>query len=106
MHVNVHLLGFKNLQKQVIQFRELVQVELFCIISSMNSVFFLTFTTAEVIQCEWFLVFFLQVINAKTISQQNKLRSVTQKVALQINCKLGGELWALEIPLVSFIVFV
>ena len=25
---------------------------------------------------------------------------MTQKIALQINCKLGGELWALEIPLV------
>ena len=41
-----------------------------------------------------------QVINARTISQPQKLRSVTQKIALQINCKLGGELWALEIPLV------
>lgn len=45
-----------------------------------------------------------QVINAKTISQQNKLRSVTQKIALQINCKLGGELWALDIPLKSLMV--
>lgn len=34
----------------------------------------------------------------------NKLRSVTQKVALQINAKLGGELWAVEIPLVSPVV--
>jgi hypothetical protein len=25
---------------------------------------------------------------------------VTQKIALQINCKLGGELWGLEIPMV------
>lgn len=40
-----------------------------------------------------------QCINAKTISQANKLRSVTQKVALQINVKLGGELWALQIPM-------
>ena len=40
-----------------------------------------------------------QMINAKTISQAQKLRSVTQKVALQINCKLGGELWALHIPM-------
>ena len=39
------------------------------------------------------------MINAKTISQAQKLRSVTQKVALQINCKLGGELWALKIPM-------
>jgi hypothetical protein len=44
-----------------------------------------------------------QVINARTISQQNKLRSVTQKIALQINCKLGGELWALDIPLVRLV---
>ena len=44
-----------------------------------------------------------QVINARTISQPQKLRSVTQKIALQINCKLGGELWALEIPLVQYI---
>ena len=47
------------------------------------------------------LPFSVQVINARTISQPNKLRSVTQKIALQINCKLGGELWALDIPLVS-----
>jgi aubergine-like protein len=46
-------------------------------------------------------IFIFQVINARTISQQNKLRSVTQKIALQINCKLGGELWALDIPLVG-----
>ncbi|XP_071808284.1 piwi-like protein 1 [Asterias amurensis] len=39
-----------------------------------------------------------QVIISRTISQQQKLRSVTQKIALQINCKLGGELWSLEIP--------
>ena len=42
----------------------------------------------------------MQVINARTISMPTKLRSVTQKVALQINAKLGGELWAVEIPLV------
>ena len=24
--------------------------------------------------------------------------SVTTKIALQLNCKLGGELWAVEIP--------
>ncbi len=39
-----------------------------------------------------------QVIISRTISQQQKLRSVTQKIALQINCKLGGELWSVEIP--------
>ena len=42
-----------------------------------------------------------QVINACTISQQQKLCSVTQKIVLQMNAKLGGELWVLEIPLVG-----
>ena len=45
-----------------------------------------------------------QVINLKTISNQQKLRSVAQKIALQINCKLGGELWALDIPLKNLMV--
>ena len=27
-----------------------------------------------------------------------KLRSIVLKIALQINCKLGGELWAVDIP--------
>eukprot|EP00794_Sanderia_malayensis_P019493 gene19493-21418_t len=45
-----------------------------------------------------------QCINARTIGQPNKLRSITQKIALQINCKLGGELWALEIPLRSVMI--
>lgn len=39
-----------------------------------------------------------QVINTKTISKPDKLRSVTQKIALQINCKLGGSLWGVKIP--------
>ena len=39
-----------------------------------------------------------QVINTKTIRDDRKLRSVSQKVALQINAKLGGELWGLSIP--------
>lgn len=29
-----------------------------------------------------------------------KMRNVVQKVLLQINCKLGGELWGVDIPLV------
>lgn len=43
-----------------------------------------------------------QVILSKTLPQdphQGKFRSVAMKIALQINCKLGGELWALDIPL-------
>ncbi|KAK7507334.1 hypothetical protein BaRGS_00001269, partial [Batillaria attramentaria] len=40
-----------------------------------------------------------QVIVHRTIRNDKKLRSVTQKIMLQINCKLGGELWMLKIPL-------
>ena len=39
-----------------------------------------------------------QMINFRTISNATKLKSVTQKIALQINCKMGGELWAVNIP--------
>ncbi|KAL6264762.1 hypothetical protein P5V15_004860 [Pogonomyrmex californicus] len=41
-----------------------------------------------------------QVIIAKTISKPPKLKSVTEKIALQINCKLGGALWTVAVPLV------
>ena len=43
-----------------------------------------------------------QVILSRTLpddAQSGKFRSVTAKIALQINCKLGGELWAIDIPL-------
>ncbi|KAG8574131.1 hypothetical protein GDO81_009061 [Engystomops pustulosus] len=40
-----------------------------------------------------------QVVNSKTISNPQKLRSIAQKILLQINCKLGGELWGVDIPL-------
>uniref|UniRef100_A0A8C8H494 Piwi-like protein 2 n=1 Tax=Oncorhynchus tshawytscha TaxID=74940 RepID=A0A8C8H494_ONCTS len=40
-----------------------------------------------------------QAINIRTISQPQKLRSVAQKILLQMNCKLGGELWTVNVPL-------
>uniref|UniRef100_A0A8D0DCE9 Piwi-like protein 2 n=1 Tax=Sander lucioperca TaxID=283035 RepID=A0A8D0DCE9_SANLU len=40
-----------------------------------------------------------QAINVRTISQPQKLRSVAQKILLQINSKLGGELWTVNVPL-------
>lgn len=46
----------------------------------------------------WQLV---QVVLARTISNQKNLRSVATKVAIQLNCKLGGEAWCLEIPLTT-----
>lgn len=45
-----------------------------------------------------------QVIIGKTIGDQKKIRSVVQKIALQINCKLGGELWGVSIPFKSLMV--
>ncbi|XP_026821095.1 piwi-like protein Ago3 isoform X2 [Rhopalosiphum maidis] len=40
-----------------------------------------------------------QVIISRTLSKPDKLQSITQKIALQINCKLGGACWAIDIPL-------
>jgi len=45
-----------------------------------------------------------QVVMARTIGDQKKLRAVSQKIALQINCKLGGELWSVKIPTVYTVV--
>nr|XP_050028085.2 piwi-like protein 1 [Dermacentor andersoni] len=45
-----------------------------------------------------------QVILARTISNRRNMRSVATKVAIQLNCKLGGEAWCLDIPLVNTMV--
>lgn len=45
-----------------------------------------------------------QCILSKTLSKQKQLMSVSTKVAMQLNCKMGGELWALEIPIKSCMV--
>ncbi|CAL1299772.1 unnamed protein product [Larinioides sclopetarius] len=39
-----------------------------------------------------------QVIVARTLSKKPMLMSVATKIGIQLNCKLGGEPWALEIP--------
>jgi hypothetical protein len=46
-------------------------------------------------------LFFLcdKVINLRTISDAKKVTSVVQKILLQINCKLGGELWGINVPI-------
>ena len=41
------------------------------------------------------------MVVARTLTKKNAMMSVTTKVAMQLNCKLGGELWALEIPVSS-----
>ncbi|XP_041347966.1 piwi-like protein 1 isoform X1 [Gigantopelta aegis] len=40
-----------------------------------------------------------QVVLTRTISKKQMLMSVATKIAIQLNCKLGGEVWAVEIPL-------
>ncbi|KAM3939929.1 piwi-like protein 1 [Leptodactylus fuscus] len=40
-----------------------------------------------------------QCVLAKTLSKPQTIVSVTMKIALQMNCKMGGELWSVEIPL-------
>jgi len=40
-----------------------------------------------------------QVITGTIMGKEKGLMSVATKVALQMNCKLGGELWAVKIPL-------
>src|SRR5690348_254741 len=38
-----------------------------------------------------------QCVLMKTLNNEKKFRPVVQKIALQINCKLGGSLWALRV---------
>ncbi|XP_055970785.1 piwi-like protein 4 [Sorex fumeus] len=45
-----------------------------------------------------------QCVRARTLHRPGMLMSVATKVALQLTCKLGGELWAVEIPLKSLMV--
>jgi len=40
-----------------------------------------------------------QCVTAKSLSKKQALMSVCTKIMQQINCKLGGQLWRLEIPL-------
>lgn len=39
-----------------------------------------------------------QVIVSRTLSKQQMLMSVATKIAMQMNCKMGGDLWRVEIP--------
>lgn len=39
-----------------------------------------------------------QCVLAQTLNKQGVLMSIATKIALQMACKLGGELWAVEIP--------
>ena len=39
-----------------------------------------------------------QCILGRTLGKKQMMMSVSTKVAMQLDCKLGGELWALEVP--------
>ncbi|XP_038059144.1 piwi-like protein 1 [Patiria miniata] len=39
-----------------------------------------------------------QCILARTLNKKQTIMSVATKIAMQINCKMGGELWAVDIP--------
>ncbi|XP_019381037.1 PREDICTED: piwi-like protein 4 isoform X1 [Gavialis gangeticus] len=45
-----------------------------------------------------------QCVLASTLTKPGMMMSVATKIAMQIICKLGGELWAVEIPLKSLMV--
>ena len=39
------------------------------------------------------------MVTAPLLKKEEGLQSVATKIALQMNCKLGGELWSVKIPL-------
>ena len=45
-----------------------------------------------------------QVVLAKTIANEKKFSAVATKVILQMNCKLGGELWACQSPVKNMMI--
>ncbi|NXK82380.1 PIWL1 protein, partial [Amazona guildingii] len=40
-----------------------------------------------------------QCVVARTLSKPQTVMAIATKIALQMNCKMGGELWSVEIPL-------
>jgi len=45
------------------------------------------------------------MILSKTLQKQGQLMSVATKVGIQINAKLGGEIWAVQIPVCLFFLY-
>ncbi|KAH9525714.1 Piwi-like protein 1 [Bulinus truncatus] len=45
-----------------------------------------------------------QVVVTKTLQKKQGLMSVATKIAIQLNCKMGGEVWGAEIPLKGLMV--
>ncbi|XP_032223626.2 piwi-like protein 1 [Nematostella vectensis] len=45
-----------------------------------------------------------QVVVSRTLSKKQMLMSVCTKIGIQLNCKLGGEAWAVDIPLKNLMI--
>ena len=45
-----------------------------------------------------------QVVVSRTLSKKHMLMSVCTKIGIQLNCKLGGQIWAVEVPLKNVMV--
>ena len=45
-----------------------------------------------------------QVIVSRTLSKPKTIMSVATKIGIQLNCKLGGEVWGVEMPLKGLMV--
>ncbi|CAL1531966.1 unnamed protein product [Lymnaea stagnalis] len=45
-----------------------------------------------------------QVVLARTLDKKKSLMSVATKIAIQMNCKMGGEVWGAEIPVQGLMV--
>ena len=43
-----------------------------------------------------------QVVLARTLAKKEMLMSVATKIAIQLNVKMGGEVWGLEFPVSSY----
>lgn len=44
-----------------------------------------------------------QCVLARTLTKPQTIMTVATKIALQMNCKMGGELWSVEIPVSVFL---
>uniref|UniRef100_A0ACB8FYK3 Piwi-like protein 1 n=1 Tax=Sphaerodactylus townsendi TaxID=933632 RepID=A0ACB8FYK3_9SAUR len=45
-----------------------------------------------------------QCVLARTLSKPQTVMAIATKIALQMNCKMGGELWSVEIPLKNLMI--
>ncbi|XP_077164516.1 piwi-like protein 1 [Paroedura picta] len=45
-----------------------------------------------------------QCVLARTLSKPQTVMAIATKIALQMNCKMGGELWSVEIPLTQLMI--